>query len=235
MPTNRTGKAEAPDVGQPTSHIPMHPMKRINSTLAVLAFATLTFATSSCVDSTAPSSDRSNATHSASVGDLVGSGGLPGGGLGDGVGRLVDTTVTVLQRLVPLAGDITVSAVIDGEGGSIEIPEAGFRLDIPKNALNEPTTITVTAVQGSAAAYEFEPQGLAFDKRLFITQDLSVTGAISNLLGTNFTGAYFQSRDEISPLGSATVHELLPTRVDLFLGTVEFPIKHFSGYLVAVD
>jgi hypothetical protein len=235
MPTNRTGTAEAPDVGPRTSHIPMHPMKRIRSSLAVLAFATLAFAASSCVDSTAPSSDRSNATPSASLGELSGLGGVPGGGLGDGVGRLVDTTVTVLQRLVPLAGDITVSAVIDGEGGSIEIPEAGFRLDIPKNALNEPTTITVTAVQGSAAAYEFEPQGLAFEKRLFITQDLSVTGAISNLLGTNFTGAYFQSRDEISPLGSATVHELLPTKVDLFLGTVEFPVKHFSGYLVAVD
>jgi hypothetical protein len=234
MPTNRTGKAEAPDVGQPTSHIPMHPMTRIRSTLAVLAFATLAFATSSCVDSTAPSGDRSTTTQSASLG-LPEATGIPGGGLGDGVGRLVDTTVTVLQRLVPLAGDITVSAVIDGEGGSIEIPEAGFRLDIPKNALNEPTTITVTAVQGSAAAYEFEPHGLAFDKRLFITQDLSVTGAISNLLGTGFTGAYFESRDEISPLGSATVHELLPTKVDLFLGTVEFPVKHFSGYLVAVD
>jgi hypothetical protein len=236
MPTNRTGKAEAPDVGPPTSHIPMQPMKRIKSTLAVLAFATLAFATSSCVDSTAPSGDRSNATQSASLDDLNGlGGGIPGGGLGDGVGRLVDTTVTVLQRLVPLTGDITVSAVIDSAGGSIEIPEAGFRLDIPKKALDEPTTITVTAVQGSAAAYEFEPQGLAFNKRLFITQDLSVTGAISNLLGTDFTGAYFQSRDEISPLGSATVHELLPTKVDLFLGTVEFPVKHFSGYLVAVD
>ena len=235
MPTNRTGNAEAPDDGLRTSHIPMQPMKRIKSTLAVLAFTTLAFATSSCVDSTAPSSDRSTAIQSASLGDPPAATGLPGGGLGDGVGRLVDTTVTVLQRLVPLAGDITVSAVIDSVGGSIEIPEAGFRLDIPKKALDEPTTITVTAVQGSAAAYEFEPQGLAFDKRLFITQDLSVTGAISNLLGTNFTGAYFQSRDEISPLGSATVHELLPTRVDLFLGTVEFPIKHFSGYLVAVD
>jgi len=234
MPTNRTGKAEAPDVGPRTSHIPMQPMKRINSTL-VLAFATLAFAASSCVDSTAPSSERSNATASASLGDLSGLGGIPGGGLGDGVGRLVDTTVTVLQRLVPLAGDITVSAVIDSVGGSIEIPEAGFRLDIPKKALDEPTTITVTAVLGSAVAYEFEPQGLAFDKRLIITQDLSLTGAISNLLGTDFTGAYFQSRDEISPLGSATVHELLPTKVDLFLGTVEFPVKHFSGYLVAVD
>jgi ZU5 domain-containing protein len=235
MPTNRTGKPEAPDVGPRTSHIPMQPMKRINSTLAVLAFAALAFAASSCVDSTAPSGDRSSATPSALLGDPPEASGIPGGGLGDGVGRLVDTTVTVLQRLVPLTGDITVSAVIDSAGGSIEIPEAGFRLDIPKKALDEPTTITVTAVQGSAAAYEFEPQGLAFNKRLFITQDLSVTGAISNLLGTDFTGAYFQSRDEISPLGSATVHELLPTKVDLFLGTVEFPVKHFSGYLVAVD
>lgn len=212
-------------------------MTRIRSTLATLALTALAFATSSCVDSTAPRSDRSNtAQNVVSSADLTGTlGSGIGGGLGDGFGRLIDTTVTVLQRLVPLAGDITVSAEIGFEGGSIEIPEAGFRLDVPKNTFVTPTTISVTALQGLSAAYEFEPHGLTLDKRLFITQDLNATAAISNLLGTNFTGAYFSSRDEISPTGSADVHELLPTRVDLFLGTVEFPIKHFSGYLVAVD
>jgi hypothetical protein len=212
-------------------------MNRIRSALAALALATLAFATSSCVDATAPSSDRSSQAQSAASASLLGGvlGGGLGGGLGDGVGRLVDTTVTVLQRLVPLSSDITTSAVIDSDGGSIAIPEAGFRLDIPSKALTEPTTITVTAVQGFATAYEFEPKGIVFDKRLFITQDLTLTGAISNLLGTQFTGAYFESRDDISLTGSATVHELLPTKVDLLPGVVRFPIKHFSGYLVAVD
>jgi hypothetical protein len=215
----------------------MPPMKRIRSILATLALATLAFATSSCVDATAPSSDRSTESQNAASGSLFGGGLLGtglGGGLGDGVGRLVDTTVTVLQRLVPLSSDVTASAVIDDNGGSIAIPEAGFRLDIPARALPGPTTITVTAVQGFATAYEFEPQGIVFDKRLIITQDLTLTGAIANLLGTQFTGAYFESRDDISPTG-ATVHELLPTKVDLFSGVVRFPIKHFSGYLVAVD
>ena len=214
----------------------MPKMTRIRSTLATLALATLAFATSSCVDATAPSDRSSQAQNdaSASLLGILPGGGL-GGGLGDGVGRLVDTTVTVLQRLVPLSSDITTSAVIGSDGGSIEIPEAGFRLDVPSRALNEPTTITVTAVQGFATAYEFEPKGIVFDKRLFITQDLTLTGAISNLLGTQFTGAYFESRDDISATGSATVHELLPTKVDPFSGVVRFPIKHFSGYLVAVD
>jgi hypothetical protein len=205
-------------------------MKRIRISLAALAFTALAFATS-CVDSTAP--DRAVGPPSTVSASLL-SGGF-GIGLGGDLGRVVDTTVTTLQRLVPLSSDITVSAVIDAEGGSIAIPEAGFRLDVPKNALAEPTTITVTAVQGLATAYEFEPQGIALNKRLLFTQDLSVTAAIANLLGTQFTGAYFRSRDEISPTGSAAVHELLPTRVDLFSGVVQFQLKHFSGYLVAVD
>jgi hypothetical protein len=208
-------------------------MKRIRALLASLAFATLAFATSSCVDSTAPSGAPSNGTPETFSGSLLGSG--LGGGLGWGLARVVDTTVTVLQRLVPLSGDITSSAVIGIDGGSIAIPEAGFRLDVPKNALTVATTITVTAVQGSSTAYEFEPAGIVLNKRLVITQDLSVTAAIANLLGANLTGAYFRSRDEISPTGSAAVHELLPTSVDVLSGTVQFPIRHFSGYLVAVD
>ena len=207
-------------------------MSRIRTIPVALAFVTLAFA-ASCVDSTAPSSDRSGVTQNSPSGSLLDSG--LGGGLGGGLVQVVDTTVTALQRLVPLLSDVTRSAVIGADGGSIEIPEAGFRLDVPKNALDVPTVITVTAVQGSATAYEFEPQGIVLNKRLLFTQDLSVTSALSNLLGTQFTGAYFTSRDDIFPTGTAAVHELLPTRVDPFALTVQFPIRHFSGYLVAVD
>lgn len=199
-------------------------MKSFRTLVSALAIATLAYTASSCSDATAPSSSAIDSRDPAA--SL-----LPGGGLI----QVVDTTVSVLQRLIPLSSDITQSAVIGPDGGSIAIPEAGFRLDIPKNTLVVPTTITVTAIAGASTAYEFEPQGLQFNKRLAFTQNLGVTSAVLNLLGVGFEGAYFRSRDEISPSGTAEVHELLPTSVDLLSGTVQFPIKHFSGYLVAVD
>jgi hypothetical protein len=200
-------------------------MKSIRTLIGTLALVALGAFTTSCVDATAPSSG-STPSQSDLSSSLLGGGGLI---------QIIDTTVTVVQRLVPLAGDVTRSEVIGPDGGSIAIPETGFRLDIPKNTLVTPTTITVTAVAGSSVAYEFEPHGLQFNKRLTFSQDLGITSSVLNLLGTRFVGGYFQSRDEISPSGSAFVHEIVPANVDLLSGTVQFPIKHFSGYLVAVD
>ena len=155
-------------------------------------------------------------------------------GIGGGLVRVVDTTVTTLQRAVPLLADVSASATIGPDGGTIAIPEAGFRLDVPKNALSQPTTITVTAVAGSTVAYEFEPAGTTFAKRLVVSQDLSLTTILPVVTGTQFTGAYFLSRDEI--LGTtATVHELEPTSVDLTTLTARFTIGHFSGYLLGTD
>jgi hypothetical protein len=202
-------------------------MIRLRSTLASLALAALALSSSSCVDATAPSNGSSSSSSAVNAN-------LLGGVLGGGLTTVIDTTVTVLQRLIPLSADITQSAVIDRDGGSIAIPEAGFRLDVPKNAVDRPTTITVTAVGGLATAYEFEPQGMVFNKRLVFKQDLGLT-AVLHLLGSGFKGAYFQSRGEISPTGTADIHELVPATTDLLSGTVQFPIKHFSGYLVAVD
>ena len=159
--------------------------------------------------------------------------GLPIGG-GIDVGRTIDTTVTALRRLVPLASDISASATIGSEGGSISIPEAGFTLTVPREALDAPTLITVTAVQGSVVAYEFAPHGVTFRKKLVVTQDLSRTLGVG-LLGIAYKGAYFESRDEIGADGSALVHELLPTTFDLLAQRLRFGIGHFSGYLVAVD
>ena len=200
-------------------------MNRFRTLSAALALAAASLVSSSCRDATAPTS-RAEAPSA-----LLG---LPSG-LGGGVATLVDTTVSTLQLAVPLLSDISRSATIGPDGGVIEIPETGFRLDVPKNALMAPTLITVTAVQGSTVAYEFEPHGLTLNKRLVVTQSLGLTSIVSNLLGRSFTGAYFTSRDDLHPDGTAFVHELEPTSVDLFSLTARFSIGHFSGYLVGVD
>lgn len=200
-------------------------MNRFRSLSAAIALAAVSLVSSSCGDVTAPAS-RTDAPSA-----LLG---LPSG-LGGGVGTLVDTTVNTLQLAVPLLSDISRSATIGPEGGTIEIPETGFRLDIPKNAVAAPTLITVTAVQGSAVAYEFEPHGIALNKRLIATQRLAPTSIVSSLLGRSFTGAYFTSRDDIHLDGTALVHELEPTSTDLLSLQLRFSIGHFSGYLVGVD
>ncbi|HEX8849048.1 MAG TPA: hypothetical protein VF761_05915 [Gemmatimonadaceae bacterium] len=193
--------------------------------LRSLLLAAGAFALFSCAEPTAPTSST------AAPSTLFG---LPIGG-GGGVGTLVDTTVTAVQRAVPLLADVSASATIGYEGGSIVLPGTGFRLDVPKGAVLQPTTITVTAVAGSTVAYEFEPAGTTFAKRLVVTQDLSLTTIVSSLLGRSVTGAYFRSRDELFPDGTAKVHELEPTTVDLTTLTTRFSIGHFSGYIMATD
>lgn len=177
----------------------------------------------SCADSTAP---RAHPVAGASA--LLG---VPIGG-GVDVDRTVDTTVTVLQRITPLSADITRSAVIGAAGGAISIPEAGFTLVVPRGALAAPTMITVTAVQGSAVAYEFEPKGLNPAKKFVFSQDLGSTlGA--GVLNALYKGGYFESRTRINQsTGAADVQEIIGAAFDAL--TIRFPISHFSGYLVAV-
>jgi hypothetical protein len=200
-------------------------MNRLRTLSAAIALAAVSLVSSSCGDATAPTS-RAPAADA-----LLG---LPSG-LGGGVGTLVDTTLNTLQFAVPLLSDISRSAMIGPDGGTIDIPETGFHLDVPKNAVAAPTLITVTAVQGSAVAYEFEPHGLTLGKRLVVTQSLTPTSIVSSLLGHSFTGAYFTSRDDLHLDGTALVHELEPTTTDLFGLQTRFSIGHFSGYLVGVD
>jgi hypothetical protein len=200
-------------------------MNRLRTLSAAIALAAASLVSSSCGESTAPVG-RTTAPDA-----LLG---LPSG-LGGGVSTLVDTTVNSLQFAVPLLSDISRSATIGPEGGTIDIPATGFHLDIPKNAVYAPTLITVTAVQGSAVAYEFEPHGLVLNKRLIVTQNLGLTSIVSSLLGRSFTGAYFTSRDDLHSDGTAFVHELEPTTTDLLSLQARFSIGHFSGYLVGVD
>ncbi len=156
--------------------------------------------------------------------------------LGNGLGnvRLVDTTVTALGWRTPLASDISRSALIGPTGGSISIDELGFRFIVPRGAVDVPTNITVTAVAGATVAYEFAPHGIRFEERPTFSQELEHTN-LTGLLGVAMHGAYFESRGDLFADGTAAISELIPTRLEVFPLRVVFKVKHFSGYIVAVD
>lgn len=138
-----------------------------------------------------------------------------------------------LQRRVPLPDDIVVTAVIGVNGGSIEIPRAGFELVVPPGAISAPTTFRVTALEGSAIAYEFEPHGVTFQRELRATQDLSHARNVLALAPLLKAG-YFADRGQIGANGLvALVSEILPGVVDLRLTRFRWGIPHFSGYIVA--
>jgi hypothetical protein len=160
----------------------------------------------------------------------------------DSLMRVTDVTFSdtalVLKRLTPLDSDISVSALIGPEGGSIKINEAGGKIDIPAGALSAPTTITMTALAGANVAYEFQPHGITFAQPVKLQQDLRTTWAsvYPQLLGLAH-GAYYDNSldsDYVDP-GKLFVrvkeHQL--GYVESNATQLKFYLGHFSGYLVA--
>jgi hypothetical protein len=100
--------------------------------------------------------------------------------------------------------------------------------------VSAPTTFTITAKPGRAAAYDFQPAGSVFRIPVVLFQDKTFldgtlpTGANSSAL------AYFGSDADVNPdNATATASQ---TRFPLYFSTpqyVAFPIWHFSGYIVA--
>ncbi|HWJ15023.1 MAG TPA: hypothetical protein VNS10_14890 [Gemmatimonadaceae bacterium] len=135
--------------------------------------------------------------------------------------------VTSLKRTTPLATSVSASAYIGPLGGAISVPGTGLTVVVPPLALSSRQLITITALPGSAVAYEFAPHGLKFPVPLVATQKLNNTDAGTGLLDPKllFVG-YFA--DQTQP---NIVSELL--NVGISLGTAVFPIWHFSGYIVA--
>jgi hypothetical protein len=146
-------------------------------------------------------------------------------------------TALVLKRLAPLDSNISVSAVIGPDGGSIKINDAGGKIDIPAGALGEPTTITMTALGGADVAYEFQPHGLTFAKPVKVQQDLRSTWAsvYPQLLGMAHGGYYDQSLDS-SFVDKGKLFVLLKEHELGYLESnatqLKFYIGHFSGYVV---
>jgi hypothetical protein len=141
--------------------------------------------------------------------------------------------VNVLQRSEPLLHNYAAAGLIGRGGGIIRIPEAGFSITFPPNAVPEPTTVSVTALEGSAVAYTFEPHGLVFNRTPVITQELRGTEAFRNLtLVLGLEGVYFPDETYLSGL-TAIIRETRPTLVDLLAWRMRFEVQHFSGYSVS--
>ncbi|HEX2081582.1 MAG TPA: hypothetical protein VHG08_28015 [Longimicrobium sp.] len=141
--------------------------------------------------------------------------------------------VSVLQRSTPLVHNFAAAAVIGPEGGTLRIPDAGFSITFPANAVAEPTEISVTAVPGYAVAYLFQPHGLVFATPAVITQELRGTRAPRDPSALRqLEGAYFTGPEElVGP--TATVRETRPTLVDTDARKVTWTVEHFSGYTVS--
>jgi len=139
-----------------------------------------------------------------------------------------------VTRAVPLQQDISVSAVIGQDGGTISIPDAGLTLVVPPGAVTASTKFTATALAGRLVAYEFEPHGTKFPVPLQFRQDTRKLSILGVVTAPVLDGAYFTDRNKLSQtFGIAAVNEILPATVDLLRLQVGFPINHFSGYLVS--
>ena len=151
--------------------------------------------------------------------------------VGDLVGNLL--TKNVLKRKAPLAKDITVSAVIGENGGTLSIPAAGFTLTVPAGAVKSRTTFTVTAIKGSLVAYEFGPHGTQFPKSLSARQDLGVT-EWSILQLRPLMAGYFADNSALDKnTATALVSEVFNGVISPLTKQFSFKIDHFSGYVVA--
>ncbi len=136
-------------------------------------------------------------------------------------------TVTALKRTTPLPAPISASAYIGPLGGVISLPGAGLTVVVPALALSSKQIITVTALAGSDVAYEFAPHGLKFPLPLVATQSLGSTQAGAGLIDPKllFVGYFTDAtKDNV-------ISEVLDVGVSA--GVAVFPIRHFSGYIVA--
>ena len=139
----------------------------------------------------------------------------------------------VLARKHALPSDITVSAVIGKEGGSLSIPAAGFELIVPKGAVKGPTDFKVTALKGRLVAYEFGPHGITFKKSLVARQDLAVTDW-SLLPFRPLNAGYFADKEHLDfGAKTALLSEVIDGVTTPLTKEFNWRIEHFSGYVVA--
>ena len=142
-------------------------------------------------------------------------------------------SVSGLSRTSP-APAITRSKTFTKAGGTLAIPELGFVLIVPQDAIpKKDLTITVTSLGGSVVAYDFAPHGTVFKKPLQFTQTLAGTNWLLVLLaGKSLTGAYFKNSAQVNTrTGKAVIDETLSATISN--GLIYFGLPHFSGYMVS--
>lgn len=162
-------------------------------------------------------------------------------------GRLLSGTVTTLtgtvstvgaalvaplHRSVALAAPVSWSFTVDPAGGTSSNDATGLTIRVPRDAVRESVTITVTALAGSAVAYGFQPHGLAFQRPVELTQSLDGLD-VGLLQGLAVLGGHFPGDEPVYSGGLALVDEVVGAQLSLLARAVTFPIGHFSGWIVA--
>jgi hypothetical protein len=207
-----------------------HLARRI-ATAGVLAVA-VTMAACSNDNATGPGAD-------------VGAAAFARGGVQNGGTNYINGATTSANNLISKTGlswnttvqrPITRSFIVPRSIGTTwEIPELGFKMQVPSGAISSSSlVIPVTALPGKAVAYSFEPHGTQFLKALVIHQDLSFTSWAGSTGFAKLGAGYFKDDAQVNPL-SGVVHldEILPAKVTG--NRVHFEVKHFSGYMVSMD
>ena len=145
---------------------------------------------------------------------------------------LTSLLIAPVQRSQALTEDVTWSFDVGPGGATSTNAAAGLAISVPMGAVSQPVTITVTALAANAVAYRFEPHGLQFNRSVYLTQDLRHT-TLGILTGLTLSGAYFTTDTLELSNGLAAVTEIISAWTNPFSRTATFPIRHFSGYILA--
>lgn len=180
-------------------------MKPLHSFRAM--FVALVLAISAaCSDKTAPLSPAP-APELSLIGDLTGV-----------VSQLSEPVTGVLECRV--AESHTATKVVGPFGGTIQV--GPHSLYIPAGALSSNQTITATAPAGNVVEVEFQPHGLKFSRKTYLTMSYRDCGLVGQLLPRI---AYVDEK--------LNILEVLLSVPNVFRQTVTGPTDHFSSYMLA--
>lgn len=156
---------------------------------------------------------------------------LLGGLIGGVVGTLTNLLVPPVERVTPLASDVTWTFTAGPNGAVSSNSAVGLTIVVPYGALSTTQTITVSAFAGKPVAYKFEPH-LEFARKVTLTQNLN--GTTADLL-SSLNGAHFATdRLELDANGLANVDEVVSGLLSgLLTRKFSFGVTHFSGWLLA--
>jgi hypothetical protein len=148
--------------------------------------------------------------------------------LGSLLGTATTTTIDPVLRTTPLAMPVNVSRTIGVLGGAFSVPGTGLTVIVPALAVSTPTVFSVTALAGSAIAYDFGPHG-RFNVPVVLTQDLHNTQVAAGLVNPlSLRLGYFPDANNIT-----SVSEILNVGVSVQSLVAVAAVWHFSGYIFA--
>jgi hypothetical protein len=106
----------------------------------------------------------------------------------------------------------------------LSMQSVGTYVTIPRGAVSENVTVTVTAIAGDEVKFDFQPHGTQFLK------DIQVDVDIRNTVADGMEGQTFEAWYWVDDLN--TVLEVFQAKV--LSGYVIFTTDHFSGYALAM-